>query len=135
MSSPIAVMEQCAREDYRDYLGAVLRVRRVMFWRGEDSEEFAVRSGPGVLVRVTATSDSSLLAWNGEWLDPRWDVEVIDYLPELQGGRFFCIHGVRSFELVTSEEWRVEENACLAEQDPGSRPEFVDDPTLSPFEI
>lgn len=65
-----------ARADYETHLGQVIEVQFLEGYVGDDSQEW--RSDPPFLVKVIETDAESLNHWCDEFLDPYWNVEVID---------------------------------------------------------
>jgi hypothetical protein len=66
-------IERRALDAYKAVVGKVLRVQWVSGYTGSDSQDYHGE----VIVRVDETDPQSICHWNGEWLDPYWDVTVL----------------------------------------------------------
>lgn len=62
-------------EDYRLVLGQEIRVGYVFGFANDWVEE---AFSPPVLVRVEETEESVLLNWRYDWIDPYWNVTVLE---------------------------------------------------------
>jgi hypothetical protein len=71
--------EQRAVEDYEQAKGKVFKVPYLMAWRESDTIEVH----GDFVVRVLATDiEDDILRWHDQYLDPVWEVEVLDGPPE-----------------------------------------------------
>ena len=78
-------LEANAMADYQDYLGKVVTVDRLQCYLHDDSKDLDCGGVPFV-VRVTPTQDEDIKHWNDEYLDPYWNVEVVEPHPALPEG-------------------------------------------------
>lgn len=85
------VIESKAREDYRHYLGKIVLVNAISGFVGNDSVD--IRLAPPAKVLIEATRLESVLRWNDDWLDPYYEVRLIEEHPMLVGVRSLWIHG------------------------------------------
>lgn len=105
-----AELEQRAKQDHQEVLGRKLRVRWVYgYVEGtDDNRDYA----GDFLVRVLPTDAQSLAHWNYPWLDPYWDVEVLDWggMPPLRS-TWISGHSynVRTGEVTSTDITVVEE--------------------------
>lgn len=103
-------LEAKAAAEFHAHLGKILRVTGWIFgFEDEDSQDWKVdlQTFPaGVRVRVMPTPQDELARWNDDWLDPVWNVELIDVQDNMKEGRSFTIHGT-SF----NEDGRIEKSA------------------------
>ena len=85
-------MEQQARDELQRVVGRRFRVSMVFGYRGEDSVELFLDLP--VMVRIEPTSDADICRWcDAEWLDPCWNVEILETRPELVGLRSAWVYG------------------------------------------
>lgn len=103
-------LEVKAAAEFYAHLGKILRVTGWIFgFEREDSQDWQVdrRVFPnGVRVRVLPTPKDEIESWNNDWLDPCWNVELLDVQEDMKEGRSFWIHGT-SF----NEDGRIEKSA------------------------
>ena len=98
--------------DHETFKGKVILAKVVSGYRGEDSVEVYV--DPPVRCRVEPMAKNDICHWNDEWLDPYWDIEVLEDRPELRGLRSTWTFG-RSYNGETGEgeavctEWTAEQ--------------------------
>ncbi len=94
--------ERLARQAHAGAVGTIIRVGYVMGYQDDGSHEFYAPAGETIAVRVMPTDDQSLTHWNDEFLDPYWDVELVDrpeFIPA--GADNFWIDGP-SFRLIAT---------------------------------
>ena len=99
------VAEALVLQDYREHYGKLLRVS---YLAGTDKNGDSIdKYVDGVLiVRLLDTNEDSVLHWNDEWLDPYWDVEVIQGAELVVGINNPWIDGP-SYNTKTGErEWK-----------------------------
>jgi hypothetical protein len=77
-----ARIEQRAMADYAAACGQEFLVESVSAQSGLTSVDILCE--PPAHVRVVSTSPEFLTRWNGNWLDPRWNVEVVTPHPALE---------------------------------------------------
>jgi hypothetical protein len=105
--------ETLALETFRSHKGKVLLVRFLDGYRGNDSctQEF----NPPIRVKVVETNRFDIIHWNDDYLDPYWDVAVLDHRQELNGLRSTWVNGP-SINIPTGQveqsgkDWIVGEN-------------------------
>ena len=70
--------EQLALQDHARHVGKVVMVRELTAYPGtsDDSQDFVF--DPPLAVRVLPSSSKEVIHWVDEWLDPYWDVEIVD---------------------------------------------------------
>lgn len=108
---PREVIERGALQEHEAVRGRCFRVPWVYGYKGEDSVD--VHLDPPVLVRILKTSEGDVCHWNDEWLDPFWDVEVLEQRQELEDVRSTWVHGTsysiagdqQAFEGVPVHVW------------------------------
>jgi hypothetical protein len=106
--------EALALETFKKHRGKVLLVRFLDGYRGNDScvQEF----NPPVRVKVVETSRTDILHWNDDYLDPYWDVAVLDgNREELNGLRSTWVNGPSINSLTgqiehPGKDWSVAED-------------------------
>lgn len=86
-----AEIEAWAFGDYEEVLGKTIFVTFVTGYVGNDTVDFSLKKP--AKVKVVKTSRESILHWNGEWLDPYWELELVEPHPELKEGRSFWMFG------------------------------------------
>jgi len=71
------------------------RVFRADFITGynDNDDSVDIYPDPPALVRVIETARDSILRWQDDWLDPYWDVELVEPHPQLEGIRSLCVDG------------------------------------------
>lgn len=103
-------LEAKAHAEFLAHHGKVLRVTGYIFgFEGEDSNDWKVNTEAfplGIRVRVENTEKCDIENWNDDWLDPIWNVELLDLPDEMANGRNFWIHGT-SF----NTDGRIEKSA------------------------
>lgn len=76
-------IEQAALKDYERHLWRVVVVKAILGHRDNESVDISLERP--ALVRVLPTDRESVIRWMDEWLDPVWDVELVESHPELAG--------------------------------------------------
>ena len=106
-------LERKALHDYEDYVGEVLIVNLINGFTGHpdsgDSTEWELKTP--VRVRVTNTDQRDITRWNNEFIDPIWNVELVEPSEELKNGRNFWVHGISysiNGEVQPTSTWRPE---------------------------
>ena len=86
-------LELLALQQYMDAVDTVIEAECVIGYRDHDSVE--VYCWPPAKVRVVATTDieHDIYHWNDNYLDPYWDVELVEPHPQLEGLRSLWIDG------------------------------------------
>lgn len=87
----VSDMENQALADFAAARGRILLATEVSGFRGSDSVE--VYCDPPARVRVVATPKGDVLHRNDGWLDPYWNVEMVDAHPALEGVRSLWVFG------------------------------------------
>jgi hypothetical protein len=105
---PVAeeLYENIACQDHRDAVGSVILVDYLTAYRGDTDNQDAYHFDPPLAVRVLPAEPGDLAHWVDEWLDPYWDVEVVDRShPQLppEGLRGAYVYGT-SYNGVTGDE-------------------------------
>ena len=91
-----------AEQDHREHVGKILEVKHVQGYVNDDSVE--ANCNPPAKVRVLpCTHPEDLKHQVDEWLDPYWDVELVEPHPELEGVRSLWIYGI-SYNTKTGEK-------------------------------
>lgn len=104
-------LESLVLNDYNQILGKEILCTSVHCYVGVDCIEI---SFPQPLkFKVTETVESDLFHWNDEWIDPYWNVEPIDNIPEVgeEKPRSFWVYGVSyniNGQVEFSSEWEIE---------------------------
>ncbi len=96
--------ENHAIAEFRSVVGRTLRVQHINGYVGNDSVSWCLIVP--LRVRVLPMSREAILRWNGSWLDPFWDVEIIDPPEELQLLRGPSVDGT-SYLDGHPEGWRA----------------------------
>ena len=95
-------LEEQARKDHAEHVGKVLTVKNIQGYIGDESGDFCCN--PPAKVRVLPCAHpEDLEHWVDEWLDPYWDVELVEPHPQLEGARSFWIYGI-SYNAKTGEK-------------------------------
>lgn len=102
-----------AEEDYKAALGRVVLVSHLTCYMGEDSVDLDV--DPPARMRVIQTPVSDLQHRVDQWLDPYWNLELLDYHPKLNGARSFWTFG-KSYNL--NGEVEPTSNVVFEDQQP-----------------
>src|SRR5262245_13193775 len=84
-------IEKLALDDYEQVLGRVIWVSELSGYRNDDSLELYVK--PPAKVKVVSTMKDSILHWNDGWLDPYWELELVEPHPQLEGIRSLYMFG------------------------------------------
>lgn len=84
-------LEKWAIEDYEKILGATIFVSGVTGYVDDNTVDFDLAKP--AKMKVVETSRDSILHWNSEWLDPYWELELVEPHPELQGIRSLWMFG------------------------------------------
>lgn len=82
--------EERAVADGRRVAGRRLLVGRVYGYEGEYGNDVVERFCVPPAVMVV---EDVVLRWQGEWLDPVWDVRLVEPHPELEGIRSMWVYG------------------------------------------
>lgn len=91
--------EDEALADYEAALGTEIQVAEITGYRDDRSVD--VRLDRPIRVRVTQSSfQHDVLHWNDDFLDPIWNVELVDRPRELEGLSNFWVFGP-SYRVVT----------------------------------
>jgi hypothetical protein len=90
-----------ARSDFEAVRGKTLLVMVVGGFADSDhSDSVELYLATPAKCRVTGTAESNMIDhWNDEWLDPYWDLELIEPHPELVGYHGFWTFGKNSYSL------------------------------------
>jgi hypothetical protein len=84
--------EDKAKADYQRALGTIVIVKMISGY--DENGESVDRDGLEISVRVLPIGNAQdLTHWIDEYLDPYWNVEPIDKVPELTGLRSFWTFG------------------------------------------
>jgi hypothetical protein len=84
-------LEAQALKDYHEAFGTIMTVRSLTGYQDDGSYDF---DGPEYRVRVVDTPENDLYHWCDEYLDPYWNVELVEPMPdELKGYRNFWTYG------------------------------------------
>lgn len=84
-------LEKWAIEDYEKILGATIFVSGVTGYVDDNTVDFDLAKP--AKMKVVETSRDSIIHWNSEWLDPYWELELVEPHPELQGIRSLWMFG------------------------------------------
>lgn len=76
-------LERRVLAEYEQHLGRVIAVSSVCGYIGTDSVD--IHLDTPALVRVVKTDPQSVVRWMDDWLDPQWDVELVEPHPALKG--------------------------------------------------
>lgn len=80
MPSASRELEATALKEFADAQGKYFLVSSLCGYVGNDSVDLTC--DPPILVKLTASSrKDDILHWNGDWLDPYWNVELITPRP------------------------------------------------------
>ena len=84
-----------ALDDYRRVAGRVLQARSITGYIDDNSVDIDVpHDQPPLRVLVLPMDQSGILHWNDEWLDPYWDVDLVEPHPSIpEGFRTGWLHG------------------------------------------
>ena len=74
-------LEKWAFEDYAEVLGKPILVSELTGYVGDNNVDFNL--DPPAKVRVVSTSADSIRHWNDDWLDPYWELELLEPHPQL----------------------------------------------------
>lgn len=89
------------KEDYKAVKGRVILVSELYGYINDDSRDFVVT--PRAKVRVVNTSDDSLFHQNEkDWIDPYWELELVEPHRELNEARSLWMYGT-SYNLKTGK--------------------------------
>ncbi len=81
-----------ARADYQNVLGTILRPDWLAGYEEHDSVDYHVKGQ--VAVRIVATKDEDVLHFVDDYLDPYWNIEIVNDPAGLTAnGRNFWIFG------------------------------------------
>lgn len=85
-------IEAAALAEHESMVGKILLASVVDGYEDDDNcRDFAC--DPPARVRVMRTARESVLHWNDDWLDPYWDVELVEPHPVLKGVRSMWVFG------------------------------------------
>lgn len=84
-------LEEIALKEFSEYKGKILLATVLLGYENDDSKSWHV--DPPILVRVLETDKSSIFHWNDDWLDPYWDVELLEDRPEFKNASSFYVDG------------------------------------------
>jgi len=84
-------VESLALAEHASHVGKVVLARSISGYFLSDS--FDIVLDPPVRVRVEAVPEGDIRRWRDDWLDPVWDVAVLDDHPLLADKRSFWVHG------------------------------------------
>lgn len=77
-----AKLEQMALDRYQELLGKVVEVRWVQGYIDDHSDDF--ECNPPAKVKIVETTRTDILHWNGNYLDPMYDIELVEPHPVLK---------------------------------------------------
>jgi hypothetical protein len=84
-------LESWVIEDYQKILGETIFVSDLTGYVDDNTVDFGLKKP--AKVKVVKTSMDSLLHWNDEWLDPYWELELVEPHPALKGVRSLWMFG------------------------------------------
>jgi hypothetical protein len=84
-------LESWVIEDYQKILGETIFVSDLSGYVDGSTVDFDLKKP--AKVKVVKTSRDSLLHWNDEWLDPYWELELLEPHSELKGARSLWMFG------------------------------------------
>lgn len=116
-----AEMEAKALADYKAHEGRVLLVSTLTGYVGESGQAVTVHCDPPARVRVNRGIDKrrkseDLRHWCDNWLDPYWDVTLIERHPALEDARGLWVFGTAYCTDGRTEpcsEWQLESTTLL----------------------
>ena len=95
-------LEERALADHRTHRGSIILVTCLGGYNERD-DSIELHLDPPLRCRVDRTREEDVLHWNGEWLDPYWDVTPLDRKnPAISGLRSFWTDG-HSYNVCTGE--------------------------------
>lgn len=77
--------------DFNEIKGCILLVHQLTGYQDDHSIDFDLRTP--AKVRVTATPQSDLFHQIDDWVDPYWNLELVEPHPELEGIRSLWMFG------------------------------------------
>ena len=87
------------KADYEAILGRIILVLELTGYKDDDSHDF--RMDPPVKARVVRTREDDLFhCVDKEWIDPYWDLELVEPHPRLEGYISFWMYGT-SYNIAT----------------------------------
>lgn len=108
-------LEQLAASDFKAHAGKILLVRTVVGYNERD-DSVDILCDPPARMRVRATCcDDDLRHWCGDWLDPYWDVDLIEPHPALTDIRSTWVFGP-SYSIdgkMEPSDWTVENTGII----------------------
>jgi hypothetical protein len=106
-------LELQALADAAVYEGATIRVSMIDGYSGNDHEQLELQ--PPVLARVVKTPREDVLHWTDGFIDPYWDVELLEDHPDLPTDfRNPWVYGISyglEGEIEPSSDWELVELA------------------------
>lgn len=84
-------LEKLAIDDYKQVLGRPIFVLELHGYRDGCSLDIGLDTP--AKVKVVKTDEQSILHWNGDWLDPYWELELLKPHPTLAGIRSLYMFG------------------------------------------
>lgn len=85
-------LEAKARADYASHLGKEVYVKAISGWLGH-AKTLDIVLDPPALVKVGETDDGDVARWMDDWLDPVFDVTLVQPHPQLKDMEAFWIYG------------------------------------------
>lgn len=105
-------VEELCLKDHEEHLGKIILATDLFGYNHSDCDE--IHCDPPARVRVLKMKPSNMLNWTCEdFLDPNWDVELVEPHPALENSGSLWIDGIsRSMRGETEHPsgWRVDEN-------------------------
>lgn len=90
----VETIKEKARAEYRSVVGKLVRIHCVDAWDSKRHENVTVELNPPAVGRILETDDEYVTRWGDEvWLDPWWNVEILEKRPELEGLEGFYVYG------------------------------------------
>jgi hypothetical protein len=90
-----AELEAKARADHAALVGKIVLADQLQGFFGEDSGYITL--GSPARVRIRHSEESDVVRWmdssRGDWLDPIYDVDLVEPHPQLEGWRSLSVYG------------------------------------------
>jgi len=103
----INFIEEKAIKDFSEFYGKIVEARIVSGYIGSDSVDIVCE--PPAKLKIISTPKNDLIHWNGDWLDPYWNVEIEGHHPALSQASSLWINPIRCYningEIDTTKEW------------------------------